>query len=53
MEDQCWDAVGAAVGITLFVNIANAMLMYHVSVTCEKTNLRGAERLGERNACLV
>ena len=38
----CWDDVGAAVGITRFLNIAYAMFMYHVS---EKGKLRVADRL--------
>ena len=50
MKDQCWDAVGAAVGITRFLNIAYAMFMYHVSVTCEKRKLGGAESSEELKA---
>ena len=44
----CWDAVATAVGITSCLNIAYAMFMYHVSFTCEKGKLRGAEWLGNQ-----
>ena len=44
-KDQCWDAVGAAVGITRFLKISYAMFTHHVS---EKGKLRVAERLGDR-----
>ena len=43
----CFDAVAKAVGAISCLNIAYAMFMYHVSFTCEKGNLREAERLDD------
>ena len=49
VEDQCWDAVGAAVGITRFLNITYAMFMYHVSEK-ESSELKGLVTIAEKFA---